>query len=362
MSKTGIEWTEQAWNPISGCTPVSPGCLNCYAATMAVRLHGMTLAGRKVTGYGGDPLATMKDGRSVFTGEVRLLDEKHDGPLRRRVPTTYFVNSMSDLFHESVPFEFIDRVFAVMALCRQHTFQVLTKRAERMAAYLAGHDRSVQDRRIDIANAADRIGMHRGSNKGWTKVFGRDGFYLPPYPLPNVWIGVSAEDQTRLDERIDHLLACPAAVRFLSCEPLLGPILLPSDAKERGLGWVIVGGESGAKARPCHVGWVRDLVNQCRGLGIPVFVKQLGRFVVDRNDAGFDAEDWVGQDGTPVEKSAWPCSTLDVEPMDPVVYQGAPVRVRMRDSKGKVMAEWPVDLRVREVPVASGLCGPKENA
>jgi protein gp37 len=355
MSKTGIEWTEQAWNPVSGCTPVSPGCLNCYAATMAVRLHGMTAKGRKVTGYGGEPLAAMKGGRAVFTGEVRLLDEKLDEPLRRRVPTTWFVNSMSDLFHERVPFEYIDRVFAVMALCPQHTFQVLTKRAERMAEYL---------NRREISRAwtpSVRFGDGGSDAAKWKtpcdsvysiawEMKGREAAPSLIWPLPNVWLGVSAEDQTRLDERLGHLLACPAAVRFLSCEPLLGPIRLPRDAKERGLGWVIVGGESGARARPCNVRWVRELVGQCRDFGIPVYIKQLGRFVVDRNDAGFDAEDWVGEDGTPVEKSAWPCSTLDVEPMDPMAYQGAPVRVRLRESKGKVMAEWPMDLRVREVP------------
>lgn len=340
---SNIEWTESTWNPIAGCTTVSPGCLNCYAATMANRLHGMTLAGRKVTGYGGEPLATLKGGRSVFTGEVRLLPEKLDEPLKRRTPTTYFVNSMSDLFHEKVPFEFVDKVFAVMALSPRHTYQVLTKRAERMREYFEWNDicsRDIPRDRIDsIAIAINDI-------KGLDYRVHQFVFL----PLPNVWLGVSAEDQARLDKRLGHLLACPAAVRFLSCEPLLGPIRLPKDAKRRGLGWVIVGGESGAKARPCHVGWVRDLVMQCRMLGIPVFVKQLGRFIVDRNDAGFDAEDWVDEDGTPVEKSAWPCSALDVEPMDPMVYQGAPVRVRLRDLNGKDMSEWPVDLRVREVP------------
>lgn len=352
---SNIEWTESTWNPIAGCTPVSPGCLNCYAATMANRLHGMTLAGRKVPGYESPPITSLRDGRQVFNGTVRLLPERLDEPLKRRTPTIWFVNSMSDLFHESVPFEYIDRVFAVMALCPRHTFQVLTKRAERMAEYLNRREISKAwtpsvrfgDGGSDAAKwktPCDRV-----YSTAW-EMKGKDAAPSLVWPLPNVWLGISAEDQTRLDERLVHLLAFPAAVRFLSCEPLLGPINLPGDVRRRGLGWVIIGGESGPKARPCRVRWISHLVNQCSRLKIPAFVKQLGGFVVDRNDAGFDAEDWTEEDGTPVEKSAWPCSVLDVEPLDPMMYQGAPVRVRLADRKGGDMREWPMDLRVRDMP------------
>lgn len=295
MSK--IEWTEKTWNPVVGCTPVSSGCLNCYAATMARRLEGMGVAeyqprrldrdGRNVTGLPGLQdesdrtvrIAEVKGGRAVFTGDVRTVPDRLPDPLHWRKPALIFVNSMSDLFHESVPFEFIDRVFAVMALCPQHTFQVLTKRPERMAEYLTSMDgRDMM--RLGAASAAMDTGRQFDT-------------LAYRWPLPNVWLGTSVENQATADERIPHLLRCPAAVRFLSCEPLLGAVdlglrsclmgnrggLINVDGqigRLPGIDWVIVGGESGPHARPCDVAWVRSVVGQCRAAGVPCFVKQLG--------------------------------------------------------------------------------------
>lgn len=297
---TGIEWTDATWNCLAGCEAVSPGCANCYAATMTRRLEAM---GQK--DYAG--LTTAKH----FNGVVRCLPDKLDIPLRRKKPTMYFVNSMSDLFHEDVPDEFIDKVFAVMALCPQHMFQVLTKRAERMRDYM---------RRATDNIAGPFAGGHI------------------PTDLPNVWLGVSVEDQQRADERIPHLLNTPAAIRFLSCEPLLGPVDLTrlrpkgltwqdclSGRAHAGLGvwtgepkvdWLIVGGESGPNARPCDVSSIRSLLQQGRAAGIPVFVKQLGPRPYDGNQLLGGSMCWRG----------------------------------MRDSKGGDPDEWPADLRVREMP------------
>jgi len=233
MSRTKIEWSEHVWNPIAGCSVVSPGCHHCYAMRMAGRLEAMRLP--KYSG-------TTKDGR--WTGRINLDEEALMIPLRRKKPTTWFVNSMSDLFHEAVPNEFLRRVFAVMSECRQHVFQVLTKRAERMRDYLANPWR-------------------RGDT----------------WPLPNVCCGVSVEDQQRADERIGLLLRTPAAMRFLSVEPMLAPINLTSyigTERQGPISLVIVGGESGPGARPMHPDWVRSIRDQCEAAGVPFFFKQWG--------------------------------------------------------------------------------------
>jgi protein gp37 len=210
---SAIEWTDATWNPVTGCTKVSPGCKNCYAERLAVRLRAM-----------GNP--RYQNGFSV-TLHPNLLTL----PLRWRQPKRIFVNSMSDLFHEAVPETFIHRVFEVMVRADWHIFQILTKRSERLAA-LASH-------------------------LPWT---------------PNIWQGVSVES-TRYTIRIDHLRTVPAAVRFLSVEPLLGPIAkLPLDDVD----WVIVGGESGSGRRPMAVAWAREIRDQCIKAGVPFFFKQWG--------------------------------------------------------------------------------------
>ncbi|MCI0421303.1 MAG: phage Gp37/Gp68 family protein, partial [Acidobacteria bacterium] len=196
-TQTRIEWTEQTWNPTVGCTKISPGCKNCYAKTMALRLQAMGMRGYE-NGF-----------------RLALMPERLSEPLKRRKPTVYFVNSMSDLFHEKVPFDYIHRVFDVMRSAQQHTFQVLTKRAERMAEFCRG-------------------------------------VILPP----NVWLGVSVENRRHGIPRIEKLREIEATVRFLSIEPLLEDL---GKIDLTGMQWVIVGGESGPKARPMRPEWVDSI-------------------------------------------------------------------------------------------------------
>nr|WP_047573266.1 phage Gp37/Gp68 family protein [Methylobacterium sp. ZNC0032] len=303
MAETAIEWTERSWNPIVGCAIVSPGCTNCYAMKMARRIELMGTAAHY------DGLTQQTKAGAVWTGKLALAPEHVLlEPLRRRKPTTWFVNSMGDLFHEDVPHFWIDLAFAVMALTPQHTYQVLTKRAARMRAYLSDH--FVRDRiamaAIDIVNAHSE--MKLASQKWFERRDGVDHLIMP-WPLPNVWLGVSAEDQRRADERIPDLLATPAAVRFVSAEPLLGPInfrhfrcdetyspdsdphndldaltgevsnLAVRHTERRAkLDWIIVGGESGPGARPMHPDWPRQIRDQCVAAGTAFFFKQWGEW------------------------------------------------------------------------------------
>jgi protein gp37 len=218
-TQSRIEWTEQTWNPTVGCTKISPGCKSCYAETMAKRLQAIG-----VRGYEQGFRLTLMPGR---------LAE----PLDRQKPTVYFVNSMSDLFHEKVPFEYIERVFEVMKQAGQHTFQVLTKRADRMALYCQGSS-------------------------------------VPP----NVWLGVSVENRRHGVPRIDVLRGICATVRFLSVEPLLEDL---GDINLRDIHWVIVGGESGRRARPMRAEWVDRVKRQCDQLQVPFFFKQWGAWSAD---------------------------------------------------------------------------------
>lgn len=270
-----IEWTEATWNPVTGCTKVSQGCKNCYAKRDWARLAAMP--------------GTVYHGRAFE--DVQCHPERLDIPLRWRKPRRVFVNSMSDLFHEDVPEEFIDRVFAVMVLSPQHTFQVLTKRPERMSAYMNATMRLLKiNARIDTGREIVDYG-------GW--------------PLPNIWLGVSVEDQTTADQRIPLLLQTPAAVRWISAEPLIGPLDLDRtggldgyyvggmidfasctdnmDAIPR-IDWVVVGGESGPNARPMHPDWARSLRDQCITAGVPFFFKQWGNWL------------GAGQDGNPAHR------------------------------------------------------------
>jgi len=252
---TSIEWTEATWNPIVGCSLVSPGCTNCYAMRQAVRLSQNPATPQ----YHGTVTAT-KAG-PVWTGRVNIAGERVvRAPLGRRKATAWFVNSMGDLFHENIPTEWIDRIFAVMALCPQHVFQVLTKRPRIMRAYMRDPEAPA---RVARAMAAE----------------GGEGTQ-PPWPPPNVWLGTSAEDQVRAGERLPSLLETPAAIRFLSCEPLLGALDLAGlDALGPGeprVHWVIAGGESGPHARVLHPDWPRELRDQCARTGTAFFFKQWG--------------------------------------------------------------------------------------
>ncbi len=284
---TEIQWCDETWNPVTGCTKVSAGCKNCYAEAVSRR-------------WGKD------------FAKIELHPERLDMPLRWRKPRRVFVNSMSDLFHELVPTDFMDQVFARMALAQEHTFQVLTKRPEAMRRYLEMKDpcclASAAPEQYPRSSAAieDRL-----------------------WPLPNVWLGVSIEDQASADERIPLLLQTPASVRFLSVEPLLEavnvskwvtPYLTPEEPR---IDWVIVGGESGPGARPCNIEWIRSIIAQCKAAGVACFVKQLGT--------------------NPTGRVILPRELRRYGP-NPLPY---PI---IRDRKGGDPAEWPTDLRVREYP------------
>lgn len=290
-AKTGIEWTDATWNPILGCSRVSEGCRNCYAEGIAGRFGN-----GKETVYSG--LTQIVNGRAVWTGKIvetrRLLQ-----PLSWRKPKRVFANSMSDLFHENVTDEQRDRIFAVMALCPQHTFQVLTKRPERMLEYLS----DLPDARTEaIQGQITEIMLGEMNDKVHARVMASLPHGWGGLPLPNVWLGVSVEDQATADDRIESLLRTPAAVRFLSCEPLLGPVCLHGqlykDAAQQVCcadcrrvnvpavpfpNWVIVGGESGPGARPMHPDWARSLRDQCVAANVPFFFKQWGEWTPGEN-------------------------------------------------------------------------------
>ncbi|MBF6187600.1 phage Gp37/Gp68 family protein [Nocardia farcinica] len=250
---TKIEWTDKTWNPVTGCTRTSEGCRHCYIE----RTVPMRVAGRRFSGP-----------EIGATLPVQLHHSRLGQPLLWRKPRRIFVCSMADLFHDDVPDEFIGTVFDVMARAPQHTFQVLTKRPARVRALLS--------------RWATQAG--KGFRASW-RCDGGAWADTEAWPLPNVWLGVSVEDQRWADIRIPALLDTPAAVRFVSAEPLLGPIdltrrgLLAPDEFERRLDWVIVGGESGRGARPMHPEWARSLRDQCSAAGVPFLFKQWGEYI-----------------------------------------------------------------------------------
>jgi protein gp37 len=249
--KSAIEWTSATWNPTTGCDQISKGCDNCYALTMAARLKAM---GQPAYQADGDPRTSGPGFR------LTLHPDRLDQPLRWTRPRVIFVNSMSDLFHKDVPPEFIGRVFNVMGSADQHVFQVLTKRPKRMAAVL-------------------------------TAYYGALG--VEPYP--NVWLGTSVEDAAA-ERRIDMLRRAPAAIRFISAEPLIGP---PSDRIYLGgVDWVILGGESGPGARPLELAWLEDWADATDSVAAALFVKQLGSVWARANGGG-------GKGGDPDRWPAW---------------------------------------------------------
>jgi protein gp37 len=298
--KTTIEWTNlpgfgpgASWNPIRGCEWASPGCDNCYARTFAERWRGIP-------------------GHAYEQGfDLRLVPELLDQPLRWKRPRGIFTNSMSDLFQRGVPDEFALAVLATMAAARDHVFMTLTKRAARMARFfraleavpLAARTESANECFGRVARREGPAGRHTqaGLSFAWT------------WPLPNAWWGVSVDDRKNGLPRIRQLRLVPAAVRFLSIEPLLED--LGDDLDLSGIDWVIIGGESGPKARSFDLGWARRIVDQAVALDIPVFVKQLGD---------------------------------DPVVTGPRASEGALVNIRTR--KAKDMDEWPADLQIREYP------------
>lgn len=287
---TKIEWVKNSdgtqgdtWNPITGCTRVSTGCTHCFAERMAARLQAMGKPGYQGT--------VDKNGR--WTGQINFIESALEIPLKRKKPTVYFANSMSDLFHADVEFDWLDSIWSVMARCPQHTFQILTKRASLLS---------------------DRV-------QAMVDIYGI---------LPNVWLGVSVENQAAADERIPYLLQAPAAIRFLSCEPLLGPLDLEDLAFEKAgpdwagynplVDWIICGGESGPHARPMHPQWPRNLRDQCLASGVPFFFKQWGNLLpgeLDPNepDKMFPWRNW--QDGS----RSWLMPELGQVDLPPVAYR-----------------------------------------
>lgn len=367
MTATNIEWTESVWNPTRGCSVFSPGCANCYAMRQAHRFSG--------AGAPYDGLTRVGTNGPEWTGRVRLAPvETLEEPLHWRKGRRIFVDSMSDLFHGGVSNEQIAAIFAVMAACPQHTFQILTKRATRLRKWFEWvQKREAQGRSLfpdDTPAWRIQQMLTVEARKLGVKVT-NDG--KMEWPLRNVWLGVSVENQATADQRIPHLLHTPAAVRFLSCEPLLesvditrwievqsfcggcgetcsgSPRLCPScrtdnlvtcwgqDQLERaqsgarydgsplndgpGLHWVIIGGESGPKARPFGIKWARELVKQCRDNELPAFVKQLGA-----------NPSWV---------------------METIPTSLIPAKELVGGRKGSDMKLWPEELRVREWPTTA---------
>jgi protein gp37 len=250
-----IEWTDATWNPVTGCDHVSLGCDNCYAERIATRF--------------GRP----------FLGAVELHPERLSMPSKWRKPRRVFVNSVSDLFHDDVPTLFIAQVFAAMMQAEKHTFQVLTKRPQRMRKLTAGPDL------LGIMAGMLEVGAEHLA-KWW--------------PVPNVWLGVSVEDERYARIRIPRLLETPAAVRFLSVEPMLAEVDL-APYLDHGIGWVIVGGESGPNARPIEAEWVRTLRDQCVAASVPFFFKQWGGRTPKARGRELDGRVW---DEYPIAKIA----------------------------------------------------------
>lgn len=295
MKNSKIEWTDHTWNPVTGCTKVSAGCRNCYAEKLSKRKFG--------------------EWKDRDFSEILLKEHKLKEPFSIRKPSKIFVNSMSDLFHDDVLDSFIDRIFGVMALNPKHTFQVLTKRPERMLEYLTTEDRAGEIG--DVAYSFVESNWQTRSIKmphEWTtdKWSG-----LVEWPLPNVWLGVSVEDQETADGRIPFLMEAPAKIKFISAEPLLGEIDLTNlETEDYGtvnalkgnldilsmgyyedvwgtlspIDWVIAGGESGPNARLVRPNWIRNLRDQCTDADVPFFFKQWG----DKRNSGarLDGEEW----------------------------------------------------------------------
>lgn len=347
MAATSIEWCArpgtkpEVWNPVTGCTKVSAGCKHCYAETIANRFWAKQ--------YPPVPTQFTSDGRGLPYGgrprrftDVMCHEERLEAPFRWLAPRTVFVNSMSDLFHEDVPDGFLVRVWVRMLTSQMHTFLVLTKRPRRMLEFVARwNDLSGEPSEPQLVRGPEETRRAHPSGRGqlfadMLEAMGEppDGCAFPTFdwmdgprwwptlPPLNVWLGVSAENQATADERIPLLLETPAAVRFVSAEPLLGPIDLGDDFWESGnrVDWVIAGGESGPGARPCDVAWIRSILDQCSEADVPCFVKQLGALPI-RFAEGETRHTALG----------------------------------LEASKGSDPTEWPEDLRVRQWPTGGVL-------
>lgn len=281
---TKIEWCDATWNPIRGCSRVSQGCVNCYAEAIAARFSGPGQA------YHG--IATRKPSR--WTNTVVMIDALLDQPMRWKKPRRIFANSMSDPFHDGLADDDVARLWAYMMGAYWHTLIVLTKRPARARALLTSErfrDRVMDCIEGEVHADAGELSLYDPLERHTQDWRAHD---FSPWPAPNIWLGVSVEDQAAADERIPQLLDTPATVRFLSCEPLLGPVHLEEwlddygrldgdtatyvDVPKTGLDWVIAGGESGTGARPMHPDWARGLRDQCADARVPFFFKQWGEW------------------------------------------------------------------------------------
>lgn len=369
----GISWTDATWNPIRGCSRVNASCVHCYAERVAMRFSGRGMP------YEGLVRVSKKDGKPLgWSGDVRLVPEHLADPLRWKRPRRVFVNSMSDLFHEQLPMETIARVFAVMALCPAHTFQILTKRPKRMRGLLCS-ELFWQD--VDRAISTTPFGPHEPASQKSRIDRALDLLMeiVERRALPNAHLGVSVGCQSEADEMIPALLDTPAAARWVSQEPQHGPVvyrdewlhigrcravgpaperfrcgmpaghegddghphtaLVPTGAPWFGrpaLDWIVVGGESGPGARPFDLAWARSTIAQCKEAGTACFVKQMGSKPVGNFCDSCDGRGRVG------EGRDWGgiCEMCG----------GVPVQAVLSDRAGADPAEWPSDLRVREFP------------
>jgi protein gp37 len=305
-----IEWTDATWPVVQGCDYESPGCSNCYAAPLLWRM--MHHPNPKIS----TPLAGLVEARGdkrVWTGKIALREDRLSWPLTLREPHMIFVPSHGDLFHPDVPDWFIDRAVAVMMLTPEHTYQLLSKRSDRQRDYFRDLQRCVES---DRPRFSERWGSaaFKVSNSPFADFAVDDA----AFPLPNLWIGVSAEDQLRWDQRTAHLRDTPAAIRFVSAEPMLGWI--EGGEALTWLNWVILGNESGNVARDGNVGAIRRLLGQCQAAGVAAFVKQLGRFPVDPENG---------------------------------IHEAPHPSLTFHDKKGGDPGEWPPEFRVRQFPKVS---------
>ncbi|EPV8692183.1 DUF5131 family protein [Pseudomonas aeruginosa] len=307
---TEIEWTDATWNPLKGCSRISTGCSACYAEPTAARIIAMDRGRGVPEGQGSYDGLLARGGQ--WNGTIREATNVLDQPLRWARSRLIFVNSMSDLFHENASVETLDRIFAVMLACathgdRNHIFQVLTKRPQRMLQYM--QSRSEAEHLEAWSKAGDAFIQVKGRGETFSQhVFNlasrerspegapqSDGTLIPwgftknLFPLPNVWLGVSVENQACAEERIPLLMQTPAAIRWISAEPLLGAVDLTAwleigsleselGLSNPGIDWVVVGGESGQKARPMHPSWARSIRDQCAAAGVPFLFKQWGEW------------------------------------------------------------------------------------
>jgi protein gp37 len=383
MGETNIEWTDVTWNPVRGCSRISEGCRYCYAEAFAARFSDTADRLGAPTGATDQPFhgyAERTPAGPRWTGKVELIPEMLAKPLSWRKPRRCFVNSMSDLFYESLSNEQIAAVFGVMAATPHITYQILTKRAARLSEWFAWVLRREEQGRSMFPDDEPEWRIHQMLNVSAR----RAGASVPPHhggpwPLPNVWLGVSVENRQAARDRALHLLDVPAAVHFLSVEPLLeavdltrivlvdpgadpegllpgawldalrGHVIGPDDMLPNRIDWVIVGGESGHGARPCDVDWIRAIVEQCREAAVPVFVKQVGsktRGFCDWADHDRFPPKWLDEDGVLPAVSGKRAHDLCHAAGD---YHW-PCGAKLHDKKGGDPAEWPQDLRVREMP------------